>query len=139
MTASCSTYGPKWEFENLLTIPKCASTDFCTPVPANGGKRAALLQLLHESPAAEFTDGDGAKCNLISARINHLVLFFWRAICLERFSYRGRCPVTKKKKLRWGEKEGGQTGESRTMRTATNPSFFAFFFLFLLRSLLPLC
>lgn len=71
----------------------------------NGGKSAALLQLLHESPAAEFTDGDGAKCNLISAHINHLVLFFWRAICLEPFSYRGRCPVTQKK-LRWGEKGG---------------------------------
>lgn len=42
----------------------------------NRGKSAALLQLLHESPVAEFTDEDGAKCNLISAHINHLVLFF---------------------------------------------------------------
>lgn len=64
------------------------------------GLQQCSLPLLYESLAAEFTDGDRAKCNPISAGINHPALFFGCTICLKQHWFGGRCTMPPQKKRR---------------------------------------
>lgn len=81
------------------------------------GLQQCSLPLLYESPAAEFTDRDRAKCNPISAGINHPALFFGCTICLKQHWFGGRCTMPQKKGEGGGGKEVGQIHVSRTIRT----------------------
>lgn len=79
-----------------LSIPD--STHSCTPVLANRGYSGALYRFSMNHWQWSLPTETGAKCNLISACINHPVLFFGCTICLEQCWFRGRCTVPPKKK-----------------------------------------
>lgn len=97
-----------------LSIPD--STRSCTPALANRGYSGALYRFSMNHWQRSLPTEMGAKCNLISACINHPVLFFGCTICLKQCWFRGRCTVPPKIRA-VGGKEGGQMWVSRTIRT----------------------
>lgn len=88
------------------------------------GLQQCSLPLLYESPAAEFTDRDRAKCNPISAGINHPALFFGCTICLKQHWFGGRCTMPQKKGEGGGRKGGGPNTCVKDYKNKTNCAFF---------------
>lgn len=70
------------------------------------GLQRCSLQVLYESLAVEFTDGDRAKCNPISAGINHPAPFFGRTICLQQ-------ATLVRREVHNGTKKGGKEKRRR--------------------------
>lgn len=93
-----------------------------TPVPVMRGLQGCSLPLLYESPAVEFTDGDRAKCNPISAGINHTVPLFGCTICLKQHWFGGEC----RKKKKWRRRIGG--GPNVCIKDYKNNTKWIFFF-----------
>lgn len=87
------------------------------------GLRQCSLPPLYESPAVEFTDGDRAKCNPISAGINQPALFFvffGCTICLGQQRIGGRRTMPPNR----GDGEGGQIHVKDYKNKTNCDSFF---------------
>lgn len=104
--------------EMLWTLTKYSRQyQFLHTCSSHKGLQRCSLQVLYESLAVEFTDGDRAKCNPISAGINHPAPFFGRTICLQQATLVRREVHNGTKKRREGEEEESQIHASRTIRT----------------------
>lgn len=105
-----------WDAVNSLT-KYSRQYQFLHTCSSHKGLQRCSLQVLYESLAVEFTDGDRAKCNPISAGINHPAPFFGRTICLQQATLVRREVHNGTKKRREGEEEESQIHASRTIRT----------------------